>query len=162
MTVRSATADDLARAGGALARIHREVPPPAHEVAADQAELAEYPRDRRGGARVGRREGWRAGRDHPGAASRPPGGAHRSLRPPADRRTGVAEALAREVVARFAARRRHLDLEVMASNTVARRLRPLGFRDEVLVLATPVAELASGWVARRRPRSAPSMPRPTI
>ena len=63
---------------------------------------------------------------------------------PSERRAGVAEALAREVVARFAADGVDtVDLEVMASNAAARTAYARwGFRDEVLVLATPVAALA--------------------
>ena len=65
-----------------------------------------------------------------------------SGRPSAGR--GVAEALAREAVARFAADGVDtVDLEVMASNAAARTAYARwGFRDEVLVLATPVAALA--------------------
>jgi hypothetical protein len=63
---------------------------------------------------------------------------------PGARRSGVAEALTRAVVARFVADGVDtVDLEVMASNTAARAAYARwGFRDEVLVLAAPVAALA--------------------
>ena len=63
---------------------------------------------------------------------------------PAARRAGVAEALTRAVASRFAADGiETVDLEVLASNTAARAAYTRwGFRDEVLVLAAPVAALA--------------------
>jgi hypothetical protein len=63
---------------------------------------------------------------------------------PHARRTGVADALTRAVVERFAADGVEVvDLEVMASNTVARSTYATwGFRDEVIVLAAPLAVLA--------------------
>ena len=74
---------------------------------------------------------------------------------PSARRTGVAEALTRAVVDRFAADGVDVvDLEVMASNAAARATYAhWGFRDEVLVLAAPVAVLAERLGA---PAAAPS------
>ena len=59
------------------------------------------------------------------------------------RRSGVATELMREVLGAVATRGiEHLDLEVMASNTVARSLYARwGFRDEVVVMTQSVADL---------------------
>jgi len=145
MTVRSATADDLPVLEELWRAFTAEVPPPAHEVVDDETELAEI----RGIVESGL--GWVAEKD--GAAVGMILAQRRGPRVgritdlyvrPSERRAGVAEALAREVVARFAADGVDtVDLEVMASNAAARTAYARwGFRDEVLVLATPVAALA--------------------
>jgi ribosomal protein S18 acetylase RimI-like enzyme len=145
MTVRSATADDLPVLEELWRAFTAEVPPPAHEVVDDETELAEI----RGIVESG--FGWVAEKD--GAAVGMILAQRRGPRVgritdlyvrPSERRAGVAEALAREVVARFAADGVDtVDLEVMASNSAARTAYARwGFRDEVLVLATPVAALA--------------------
>ena len=152
MTVRSATLDDLPVLEELWRAFEAEVPPPAHEDVDVATELAEIR------AIVESGLGWVAEKD--GAAvgmvlappARPPRGAdHRSLREARSPARGVAEALVREVVARFAADGVDtVDLEVMASNTAARAAYARwGFRDEVLVLATPVAALADRLGSRR-------------
>ena len=62
---------------------------------------------------------------------------------PTERRAGVADALVRAAVARFAEDGAEtIDLEVMAANTHARSVyERWGFRDEAVVLAAPVAAL---------------------
>ena len=144
-----------------------EVPPPAHEEVDHATELAEIRAivesglgwiAERDGAAVGmvlaRRRGPRVGRITDLYVT------------PAERRTGVAEALA----ARRSWRGSRadgvdtIDLEVMASNAAARAAYARwGFRDEVLVLATPVAALAErlGEPRRSHPRSARSTSRRT-
>jgi ribosomal protein S18 acetylase RimI-like enzyme len=61
------------------------------------------------------------------------------------RRSGVATELMREVLAAVSERgTEHLDLEVMASNSVARSLYARwGFRDEVIVMTESVADLGA-------------------
>ena len=145
MIVRIATPDDLPAFEALWHELRAEVPPPAHEEADVPAELAEiralvesglgWAAERDGdvvGMVLGRRRGPRVGRI-----------TDLYVRPGA-RRQGVAEALARAVVARFAEDGVDtVDLEVMASNTAARAAYARwGFRDEVLVLAAPVAALA--------------------
>ena len=145
MTVRSATLDDLAvleelwRASGA------EVPPPAHDQADAATELAEIR------AIVESGLGWLAEKD--GVAVGMALARRRGPRVgritdlyvrPSSRRSGVAEALTRAVATRFVADSVDtVDLEVMASNTAARAAYARwGFREELLVLAAPVAALA--------------------
>ena len=145
MSVRSATLDDLPVLEELWRAFEAEVPPPAHEEVDHATELAEIRAiveaglawlAERDGAAVGmvlaRRRGPRVGRITDLYVT------------PAARRTGVAGALLRSVAGRFAADGVDtIDLEVMASNAAARAVYArLGFRDEVLVLATPVAALA--------------------
>jgi ribosomal protein S18 acetylase RimI-like enzyme len=143
--VRSATADDLPALEELWRAFEAEVPPPAHETVDVATELAEI-RDivdsglgwlaEKDGIAIGmilaRRRGARVGRI-----------TDLYVRP-AERRAGVAEALARAVAVRFAADGVDtIDLEVMASNAAARATYARwGFRDEVLVLAAPTAALA--------------------
>jgi len=145
MTVRSATLDDLAVLEELWRAFEAEVPPPAHEEADPATELAEIR------AIVESGLGWLAEKD--GAAIGMALARRRGPRVgritdlyvrPAERRSGVAEALTHAVAARFAADGVDtVDLEVMASNTAARAVYARwGFRDEVLVLAAPVAALA--------------------
>ena len=145
MTIRSATPDDLPVLEELWRAFEAEVPPPAHEEVDLATELAEIRAivesglgwlAEKDGAAVGmalaRRRGPRVGRI-----------TDLYVRPSA-RRAGVAEALTRAVAARFLADGVDtVDLEVMASNTAARAAYARwGFRDEVLVLAAPVAALA--------------------
>ena len=145
MTVRSATLDDLAALEELWRAFEAEVPPPAHEESDLATELAEIR------AIVESGLGWVAEKD--GAAVGMALARRRSPRVgritdlyviPTERHFGVAEALTRAVAARFAADGvETVDLEVMASNTAARAVYARwGFRDEVLVLAAPVAALA--------------------
>jgi len=145
MTVRSATLADLPVLEELWRAFEAEVPPPAHEPVDDATELAEIR------AIVESGLGWLAERD--GAAVGMILARRRGPRVgritdlyvrPAARRAGVAEALTRAVAVRFAADGIDtVDLEVMASNTAARATYARwGFRDEVLVLAVPVAALA--------------------
>ena len=145
MKVRSATLDDLAVLEELWRAFEAEVPPPAHEEVDLATELAEIR------AIVESGLGWLAEQD--GAAVGMALARRRGPRVgritdlyvrPAERRSGVAEALTHAVVARFAADGVDtVDLEVMASNTAARAAYARwGFRDEVLVLAAPVAALA--------------------
>jgi ribosomal protein S18 acetylase RimI-like enzyme len=145
MTVRTATLDDLPVLEELWRAFEAEVPPPAHEDADLATELAEirsivesglgWLAEKDGtpvGMALARRRGPRVGRI-----------TDLYVRPAA-RRSGVAEALTRAVAARFVADGLDtVDLEVMASNTAARAVYARwGFRDEVLVLAAPVAALA--------------------
>jgi ribosomal protein S18 acetylase RimI-like enzyme len=145
MTVRSATLDDIATLEELWRAFEAEVPPPAHEKADPATELAEIR------AIVEAGLGWLAERD--GAAVGMALARRRGPRlgritdlyvRPAARRAGVAEALTRAVAARFIADGVDtVDLEVTASNSAARAVYARwGFRDEVLVLAAPVAALA--------------------
>ena len=145
MTVRSATLDDLAVLEELWRAFEAEVPPPAHEEVDLATELAEIR------AIVESGLGWLAERD--GAAVGMALARRRGPRVgritdlyvrPAERRSGVAEALTHAVVARFAADGVDtVDLEVMASNTAARAVYARwGFREEVLVLAASVAGIA--------------------
>ena len=145
MTVRSATLDDLATLEELWRAFEAEVPPPAHEEADPATELAEIR------AIVESGLGWLAEKD--GAAVGMALARRRGPRVgritdlyvrPTERRFGVGEALTRAVATRFAADGVDtVDLEVMASNTAARAVYARwGFRDEVLVLAAPVAALA--------------------
>jgi len=145
MNVRVATLDDLATLEELWRAFEAEVPPPDHEESDLAIELAEIR------AIVESGLGWLADKD--GAAVGMALARRRSPRvgritdlyvTPAERRFGVAEALVRAVAERFVADGVDtVDLEVMASNTAARSVYARwGFRDEVLVLAAPVAALA--------------------
>ena len=145
MTVRSATLDDLPVLEELWRAFEAEVPPPAHEEVDLANELAEIR------AIVESGLGWLAEED--GAAVGMVLARRRGPRVgritdlyvrPAARRAGVAQALVRDGRGPFAADGVDtIDLEVMASNTAARAAYArFGFRDEVLVLAAPVAALA--------------------
>jgi len=145
MTVRSATLDDLPLIEELWRAFEAEVPPPAHEEVDEARELAEIRE------LVGSGLGWVA--EHDGAAVGMALARRRSPRvgrltdlyvTPEARRMGVAENLIRAVVDRFAADGVEVvDLEVTASNAAARATYAhWGFRDEVVVLAAPVAVLA--------------------
>lgn len=145
MTVRSATLDDLPVLEELWRAFEAEVPPPAHEEVDVATELAEIR------AIVEAGLGWLAEKDGEAvgmvlARRRGPrvGRITDLYVRPAARRAGVAGALVRTVAVKFAEDGVDtVDLEVMASNTAARAAYArFGFRDEVLVLATPVAALA--------------------
>ena len=144
MNVRHATLDDLAAIEELWRAFEAEVPPPVHEDADLATELAEIRAivesglgwvAERNGAAIGmalaRRRGARVGRRTDLYVV------------PTERRAGVADALLRTVAGRLAEDGvETIDLEVMASNAAARAVyAKWGFRDEVLVLATPVAAL---------------------
>ncbi len=144
MTVRSATLDDLAAIEELLEAFVAEVPPPAHEDADLATGLAEiraivesglgWVAERNGAARgfaLARRRGARVGRITDLYVV------------PTERRAGVADSLLRAVAARFAEDGVDtIDLEVRAANSEARAVvARWGFRNEVLVLAAPVAAL---------------------
>ncbi len=144
MNVRHATLADLAVIEELWRAFEAEVPPPSHEEVDLVKELAEIRAivesglgwvAERNGAAVGmalaRRRGERLGRITDLYVV------------PTERRAGVAEALVRAVAGRLSEDGVDtIDLEVMASNSAARAVYGRwGFRDEVLVLAAPVAAL---------------------
>jgi ribosomal protein S18 acetylase RimI-like enzyme len=145
MSVRGATVDDLPALEELWRAFEAEVPPPPHEDVDEARELAEIREIVESGL------AWLAERD--GAAVGMALARRRSARvgritdlyvTPHARRTGVADALTRAVVDRFAADGVEVvDLEVLASNAAARSTyASWGFRDEVVVLAAPLAVLA--------------------
>ena len=144
VNVRSATLDDLAVIEELWRAFEAEVPPPQHEDVDPETDLAEIRAivesdlgwvAERNGAAIGmalaRRRGERVGRITDLYVV------------PTERRAGVADSLLRAVAARLTEDGVDtIDLEVMASNTATRAvLARWGFRDEVLVLAAPVAAL---------------------
>lgn len=144
MNVRAATLADLDGIEMLWRAFAAEVPPPAHEDVDPATELAEvraivesglaWIAERNGdavGMVLARRRGSRVGRITDLYVV------------PAERRAGVADALVEAVAARFAENGvETIDLEVMASNAPARAVyEHWGFRDEVIVLAAPVATL---------------------
>lgn len=144
MTVRNATLDDLATIEELWRAFEAEVPAPAHEDVDPAVELVEiraivesglgWVAERNGtaiGMALARRRGERVGRITDLYVV------------PAERRAGVADSLLRVVAARLAEDGvETIDLEVMASNAAARAVYARwGFRDEVLILASPVAAL---------------------
>ena len=146
MSVRLATAADLPDLEALWRAFEAELPPPLHEDVDRVVELAQIQsivEDGFGwlaevdGAAVGmvlaRRRGSRVGRITDIYVR------------PSHRRTGVAEALMRAVVDRFAEDGVDtVDLEVLASNAPARAVYARwGFREEVVVLAASIPELAS-------------------
>lgn len=145
MSVRSATLDDLSTLEELWRAFEAEVPPPGHEPTDPATELAEI----RGIVEAGL--GWVAEEDGTAvgmALARRRGPRVGRLTDlyvlPTARRVGVARALTHAVVARFAADGVDtVDLEVSASNVGARAVYARwGFREEVLVLAAPLAALA--------------------
>lgn len=142
MTVRGATLDDLAALEALWRAFEAEVPPPAHEDVDTARELAEIRSIVESGLGfLAETDGVAVGMAL--ARRRGPGvGRLTDLYvTPGARRAGVAAALAKAVVARFAADGvETIDLEVMASNTAARSVYARwGFRDEVIVVAASVA-----------------------
>jgi ribosomal protein S18 acetylase RimI-like enzyme len=144
MNVRSATLDDLPTIEEMWAFFESEVPPAAHEDVDSTTELAEIR------AIVESGLGWVAERngDTIGMALVRRRGARVARITdlyvlPTERRAGAAEALLRTLAARLADEGVDtIDLEVMASNRAARAVYArFGFRDEVLVLASPLAAL---------------------
>ena len=144
MNVRNATLDDLATIEELWRAFEAEVPAPAHEDVDPARKLAEIRTivesglgwvAERNGAAIGmalaRRRGARVCRITDLYVVR------------TERRAGVADALLRALAARLAEEGVDtVDLEVMASNAAARAVYARwGFRDEVLVLAAPVAAL---------------------
>jgi ribosomal protein S18 acetylase RimI-like enzyme len=144
MNVRPATLDDLAAIEELWRAFVAEVPPPAHEDADLATGLAEVRAivesglawvAERNGAAIGfalaRRRGARVGRITDLYVV------------PTERRAGVADSLLRAIAARFAEDGVDtVDLEVLAANAEMRAVvARWGFRNEVLVLAAPVAAL---------------------
>ncbi|MGH3079458.1 MAG: GNAT family N-acetyltransferase, partial [Gaiellaceae bacterium] len=145
MSTRRAGPDDFDAIAEMWRELDHEIPPPIHEGPADQetelAEVAEILASEV--ALVAEEDG------------RPVGFALARQRTPSlatltdlyvrkdARRSGVATELMREVLVAVAERGTELlDLEVMASNTVARSLYARwGFRDEVVVMTQSVADL---------------------
>lgn len=152
MTVRSATSADLAVLEELWRAFEAEVPPPAHIDVDESRELAEIREIVESGlAWVAEWQGRPVGLAL--ARRRSPRLARLTdlyVRPEA-RGHGLAEALVREVVARFAGEGvESLDLEVMASNGAARAVYGRwGFREDVVTLVAPLDELAERLVAGR-------------
>lgn len=146
VTVRTATVADLAVLEELWRAFEAEVPPPAHVDVDEAQELAEIREI------VGSGLAWLAERhgDVLGMAlarRRSPRLARLTdlyVRPEA-RGHGVAEALVREVVARFVAEGAEaVDLEVLASNGAARAVYGRwGFREDTLTLVAPLDALAA-------------------
>ena len=140
MEVRRAAAEDFEAVAELWRQFDHEIPPPTHEGPADvEQELAEVRGDHRLGDRV------RGARTTTGrrSDSRSPGGGRRGSGRSTDlyvareaRRSGIGTELMREVLAAFrAADIEHLDLEVLASNHVARSLYARwGLKDEVMIM----------------------------
>jgi ribosomal protein S18 acetylase RimI-like enzyme len=147
VTTRRAGPDDFEAIAEMWREFDHEVPPPIHEGPADvEKELEEVAEILAGEvAFVAEEDG------------RPVGFALARRRAPSlatltdlyvrqdARRSGVATELMRDVLAAVAeGGAEHLDLEVMASNAVARSLYARwGFRDEVVVMTQSVADLES-------------------
>ena len=147
MTTRRAGPDDFEAIAEMWREFDHEIPAPIHEGPADEeTELAEVAEILAGGVAVVAEED-----------GRPVGFALARRRTPSlatltdlyvrqdARRSGVATELMRDVLAAVAeGGAEHLDLEVMASNRVARSLYARwGFRDEVVVMTQSVADLES-------------------
>ena len=148
MTVRRATPDDFDAVAELWREFDHEIPPPTHEGRADQEkELSEV-------AEIIESETAFVALDDDGA---PVGFALARRRSPGfgtltdlyvrqeERRSGVGTELMREVVAAFREQGvEQLDLEVVASNSVARSLYARwGFRDEVMIMTGAIADLAT-------------------
>jgi len=146
MTVRRATPDDFAAVAELWRELDHEIPPPTHEGPADhEKELAEV-------AEILESETAFVALDDDGAPigfalarRRAPGfGTLTDLYVRQDgRRSGVATDLMREVLAAFREQGiEQLDLEVVASNAVARSLYVRwGLRDEVMIMTGAIADL---------------------
>lgn len=146
MTVRAATPADLPVLEELWRAFEAEVPPPAHVDIDVERELAEIREIVESGlAWVAERDGSVAGMAL--ARRRSPRLARLTdlyVRPET-RGHGVAEALVREVVARFSGEGiEAIDLEVLASNGAARAVYGRwGFREDVLTLTVPLDTLAA-------------------
>lgn len=146
MTVRRATSDDFDAVAELWRELDHEIPPPTHEGPADhEKELSEV-------AEILESEIAFVALDDDGAPvgfalarRRSPGfGTLTDLYVSQDaRRSGVGTELMREVVAAFREQRiEQLDLEVVASNAVARSLYARwGLRDEVMIMTGAIADL---------------------
>ena len=146
MTVRRATSDDFDAVAELWRELDHEVPPPTHEGPADhEKELSEV-------AEILESEIAFVALDDDGAPvgfalarRRSPGfGTLTDLYVSHDaRRSGVGTELMREVVAAFREQGiEQLDLEVVASNAVARSLYARwGLRDEVMIMTGAIADL---------------------
>ena len=145
MTVRPATPDDFDAIATMWREFDHEVPPPAHEGPADEerelAEVAEI---------IASEVAFVAEQDEEAvgfalARRRAPGfGTLTDLYVTRDaRRSGIGTDLMRAVLASFRENGiEHLDLDVMASNNVARSLYARwGLKDEVVVMTGSVSEL---------------------
>lgn len=165
MSVRSATVDDLPALEAFWRAFEAEIPAPQHEEVDAATELGEireivesglgWVAERDGtvvGMALARRRGARTGRLTDLYVT------------PEARRTGVAEALVRAVVDRFAEDGiEFVDLEVVASNAAARAVYAhWGFREETLTLAARSPWSPNGWgLLPHSRRSAPFTYRPT-
>lgn len=147
MSIRRAGPEDLDAVAELWRAFGTEVPSPAYEAIDEQEEVREI-------AEILASEIAFVAEDRDGTAvgfalarRRAPGyGALTDLYvSPAARRTGVATALMREVISAFRSFGiEHLDLDVQASNAVARSLYARwGLRDEVMVMTAAVADLDS-------------------
>lgn len=146
MTVRRAGPEDLEAVAAMWRELDHELPPPLHEGPEDpERELAEVAEILAGEVAflaeddAGRPVGFALARRRPdGRATLTDLYVRRHAR-----RSGVATSLMREVVdAVRALGAEHLDLEVLASNSVARSLYARwGFREDVIVMTCPLAEL---------------------
>jgi ribosomal protein S18 acetylase RimI-like enzyme len=146
VTVRRATPDDFDAVAALWKEFDHEIPPPTHEGPSDHdKELAEV-------KEILESETAFVALDDDG---HPVGFALARRRAPGfgtlsdlyvrqlDRRSGVGTQLMREVLAAFREQGiEHVDLEVVAANTVARSLyQRWGLRDEVMIMAGRVADL---------------------
>lgn len=146
MTVRRAGPDDFDRVAELWRELGREIPPPVHEDPAEHGEAEIHEVEEILASEVA----FVAEGDDGAAVGfalcrrRPPSFTLTDLyvRPEA-RGSGVATDLVREVVeAAIAEKAAYVDLEVMASNALARSLYARwGFRDEVLVMVAEVGAL---------------------
>jgi ribosomal protein S18 acetylase RimI-like enzyme len=156
MTTRRAGADDFEAIAALWRELDHEIPPPIHEGPADvdkelsevaeilASEIAFVAEDE--GAAVG----FALARQRTATL-----GTLTDLYVAQDaRRSGVGSELMRQVLAAFTARGiEHIDLEVLASNTVARSLYGRwGFRDDVVVMTGAIADL-EGHLGRQEAAS---------
>ena len=149
MTTRRAGPDDFEAIAEMWREFDHEVPPPIHEGPADvEKELAEVAEILAGEVAFvaeedGRPVGFALARRRDARRSATLTDLY--VRQDASAGRGVATELMRDVLTAVAERgAEHLDLEVMASNAVARSLYARwGFRDEVVVMTQSVADLES-------------------
>jgi ribosomal protein S18 acetylase RimI-like enzyme len=145
MNVRRAGLDDLDAVTALWREFGKEVPPPGYQSVDEEVELAEI-------AEILTSEIAFVGEDHEGtpvafALARQRAAGFGTLTDiyvaPEARQSGLATALMREVVSAFRALGiEHLDLDVQASNAVARSLYTRwGLRDEVIVMTGAIADL---------------------
>jgi ribosomal protein S18 acetylase RimI-like enzyme len=144
MSVRTATEADLPALEELWRAFAREVPPPAHvhvDEAAELAEIGEIVAD--GNGVVAERDGAVVGFALGRVARTGVGRLTDVYVVPDARREGVAAALVAAVAGALAgAGARHLDLEVMSGNAVARSIyQRWGFREDVITMVAPLEEL---------------------